>query len=269
MRQVTCDCGKTLFFGDEEEVQFCDRCGQEVRASGDVVKEAERPLRRSARTSDAARDGAAGRLPPPIDIAAEPLVIASARLGCMTRAFRLVFRLPVLIFALVGVIGYDYYLYPARRLPCGHAAKERFVFDAFRIRHSCPAMKALYYLDRARTAINRELGADEEGDVTSVMLAIVALPGVGHPSADIPYTFEVDKDLSLTGNPADADSELPSFYVELAGTIRAEPDGEAGPASSVAGRFEEGGWIVTPEEEESEQATGQEGAPGGAVRSSE
>ena len=211
-----------------------------------------RPGRGPAGMSGAAGDGAAARAPPPIDIAAAPLVIASARLGCVTRAFRLVFRLPVLVVALAAAIGYDYYLYPARGLPCGHAAKERFVFDKFRIRHSCPAMNALYYLDRARTAINRELDADEENDVTPVFLAVIALPGVGHPSADISYTFDVAEDLSLTADPSDADSALPSFYLELDGTIHVERDRVADPASPVAGRFEEGGWIVTPEEEATE-----------------
>ena len=185
-----------------------------------------------------------------IDIAAEPLVIASEQLGLVRRLLKRFVTVPVLVVAVVAAVASDYYLYPPRELPCGHAKKDVFLFGAFRTRHGCPAMRALYYLDRARGAIGEEL--DRGADVPPIFLSIMALQGVGRPPADVPYSFNIEKDLSLTADPDDAASGLPSLCLELDGVIRvetAESGLEAGPGSPVAGRFDGDGWVVTPRKE--------------------
>lgn len=250
MQRVTCDCGNTLYFGDEDEFQVCVRCGQKTSVSGGPMIEEprEKPRRRPAVTSRpegvSAGPGAAAGLegatgpPPP---AAMPIFVPRVRLGFFRRTFRLVFRLPLLIVALAAAAGWDYHLYPRRKLPCGHMAKEPYVFGLVRIHHHCPAMKALRYIDTARRAIVKELDADRE--VPPNLQVIKALPGVREPAADVHYEFTVEKDLSLTADPSDPESDLPSFYLELDGTIYADGiDEELG-----AGRFDARGWFVPVE----------------------
>ncbi len=263
MQRMTCDCGNTLYFGDEDEFQVCDRCGQKVSASGGPLEEPRRPagtepLRGVPRPAVAvqpggepagpgATAGVEGATEPPRP-AEMPLFVPRVRLGLLRRTFRLVFRLPVLIVALVAAAGWDYHLYPRRRLPCGHLAKELYAFGFLRIPHHCLAMKALRYLDTARRAIVKEL--EDDSDLAPNLQVIKALPGVGNPAADIRYRFTVEKDLSLAADPSDRGSGFPSFYLELDGTVHAEGAGSdmnAGLGSPVTGRFDERGWFVPVE----------------------
>ena len=242
MQRVTCDCGNTLYFGDEEEVQACSRCGQKVSVSGGPVEE-PRPRPDVARRPEGESAGTAGveEATEPPKPAEKPLFVMKVRLGLVRRTFRLVFRLPVLIVALVAAAGWDYHLYPRRRFPCGHMAKELYAFRLVRIPHHCLPMKALRYLDKARRAILKELKAGKE--VAPNLQMIAALPGVRHPAADVRYEFTVEKDLSLAAAPSDPESGLPSFYLELDGTVYAESvEGEM-----EAGRFDERGRFVPVE----------------------
>jgi hypothetical protein len=229
--QIICDCGKKLFFGDDPDArQVCDRCGQEVSASGKPLPKRQAPKHSAPVGRDDARDDEetprrrAG--PPPEVFERTKLFVASDRksgkgLGCLV----------LLIIAAGAAFAADWFLHPSVELPCGHEGKESYLFGAVPLGHSCHGLKALRFLDRARRAA--QAAAQPPRDYAEVE----GLPGVGSPPAGTPYRFSVLPDGSFAADPGDADSDLYHYLVEPDGTVRYEKDGEATRASPESGAF--------------------------------
>lgn len=231
--QITCNCGKKLFFGgDPNEEQVCDRCGQTVRASGGPSPPPKRsaPKRRSSGVRPALARRQTGELrktprPPRISTRVK-LFIASERVsrkgcGCLL----------VLLLVVGGAFGADYLLNPPGPLPCGHEGKRSYLFGAVPLGHGCEGLKALGYLDRARRAI-----AGAEGSPTD-FANVKGLPGVGDPPEGTPYRFGMLAEGVLAADPEDPTTGLYGYLMEPDGTVRFEKDGEATLESPKSGSF--------------------------------
>ncbi len=210
--QITCNCGKKLFFGDDpNEVQVCDRCGQTISTSGPV--EGKRP--RARRSSDLHGDDEPppprrpkGR--PPISTR-EKLYIASARgskkgLGCLI----------VLLVAFAAAFAVDYFMvYPRSELRCGHEGKESYLFGALPMGHSCEGLEAIRYMDRARKAFLND------GTMPLEMQAIQSRSGIDGPPEGTPYVFEVYEGGAFTAVP-ESGSGLARYTMEPDGSVTRE-----------------------------------------------
>jgi hypothetical protein len=219
--QVTCSCGKKIFFGeDPNEVQVCDRCGQTVSTTGPVEDKPSRGKRGSGpRGGGGGGGGGSGNddEPPPLRrpkgrppiTTREQLYIASAQkswrgLGCL-----------VFLLIVVGAtVATDYFLvYPVRELSCGHEGKEAYLFGALPFGHSCPGFEAIRYMDSARKALRR----------TPAMLynmdSIRKHSDIGEPPAS--YVFDVYEDGSFTAD-AEEGSGLASYSMDFDGSVKRE-----------------------------------------------
>jgi len=224
--QVTCSCGKKLFFADDpDEEQICDRCGQKVRASGPSPRpDRPAPKRRSSgeRRAVAPHETGEIRKPPgrPKISTRARLFIASERVstkgcGCLVAL--------LLLFG-AGVLGADYFINPPGLLTCGHEGKASYAFGMVPSRpfgHECEGLKALEYLDRARRAIASSTGKPTDFE------SVKSLPGVGEPPEGTHYKFGMFGDGTLAADPKEGKSGLYHYLVEPGGTVRYEKDGVA------------------------------------------
>ncbi len=213
--QVTCNCGKKIFFGeDPNEVQVCDRCGQTVRTTG-PVEDKPSPGRRGSGFRPAVGGGDDEPPPPrrpkgrPPISTREQLYIASDKgsrkgLGC------LIFLL-IVVGAAAGV---DYFLvYPNSELNCGHGGKEAYLFGALPFGHSCPGLEAIRYMDSARRAMRRTPGMSYDMD------SIREGSDIGEPPAS--YVFDVFDDGGFTAD-AEEGSGLASYSMDFDGGVKRE-----------------------------------------------
>jgi len=217
--QVTCSCGKRLFFSDDpNEVQVCDRCGQTVSRTGPVADRPS-PGRRGSGLRGAVRDKGDEPPPPrrprgkPPITTHEKLYIASAKksrkgLGCFV----------FLLTALAAAFAIDYFIAnPPHTLPCGHEGKESYLFGLLPLGHSCEGLKAIRYMDRARKTLL------DAPDMAADMELIRDRSGMGKPPASYDITPYEDGSFTAVPKPG-SDPGLASYTMAPDGTVTREKD---------------------------------------------
>jgi hypothetical protein len=233
--EVTCSCGKKLYFGSSDEEQICDRCGQTVKASGapaaklPPARGAARGARGGARrgrrhgaTEELAAQAVRRPRAPPLSSRGR-LTIAGER-----KSRRGVGCLALIVVAAGGVFGADYYMNPPRRLPCGHEGKLSYAFGALPFGHGCEGLRAVLYLDRARLATQ-----EASGDYSNFRI-LIRTSDLGHPPEGTPYEFSLLSDGSLAADPKAESSDLYHYLMEPDGTVRYERGAEATGESPLA-----------------------------------
>ncbi|MHC4506990.1 MAG: hypothetical protein ACYTFI_27195 [Planctomycetota bacterium] len=218
--QVTCSCGKKLFFGeDPDEEQVCNFCGQTVRASGPASPAGRpTPKRRASGERRAVAPHETGEIRKPPD---RPKISTRARLfiaGERGRGKGCGCLVALLLLVGAGVLAADYFMKPPGLLTCGHEGKASYAFGVVPFGHGCEGLKALEYLDRARRAIASSTGRPTDFE------SVKSLPGVGEPAEDAPYKFGMFGDGTLAADPKDGKPGLYHYLVEPDGTVRYEKD---------------------------------------------
>ncbi len=214
--QVTCTCGKKLYFGDDpSETQVCSRCGQTVGASGPAGGSPP-PPKRSSLPARGAADGGGGGPPPPRRPKGGPPITtrqqrhiagkgdSNYRLGCAL----------ILLVALTAVFVADFFfVYPKRTLRCGHEGKEAYLLGALPVGHACEGIKTIWFMDAARKAYIDGINMPANVEAISVRADL------GDPPES--YDIEMFDDGSLRAEPLE-DAELATYFMAADGTVTQE-----------------------------------------------